>query len=61
MVGGVIALLVVGHLVRFIAYGGIEEYFSPSKRVESQLVAALEQRPGDLAILHAMGEHFPLD
>jgi hypothetical protein len=61
MVGGVIALLVAGYCVRFLLAGGVEEYFSPSKRIESQLVAALEQRPGDLAILRAMEQHFPLD
>jgi hypothetical protein len=59
MVGGFIGLLVVGYLVRFLLAGGVEEYFSESKRVENRLVAALEQRPGDLAILRAMEKHFP--
>ncbi len=59
--GGFIAVLVLAYLARFLWAGGIEEYFSPSKRIENQLVAALEQRPGDLAILRAMEEHFPLD
>jgi hypothetical protein len=61
MIGGVIAFLVFGLIVRAIYAGGIVEYFDPAKRIENRLVEALEQRPGDAAVLAAMKAHFPLD
>lgn len=61
MVGGFIAVLVLGLAVRAFYAGGIVEYFDPAKRIENRLVEALEQRPGDAAVLAAMKEHFPLD
>ncbi|MXP47293.1 hypothetical protein GRI43_07795 [Altererythrobacter luteolus] len=59
-VGFFIAVVIAGLMARFFWAGGIEEYFNPSKQVENQIVEVLEARPGDLAVLRAMEQSFPL-
>lgn len=61
MVGAVIGLILLSLAIRAWMAGGLEELMSPGKRVENQIVAALENNPGDLAVLRAMEQHFPLD
>lgn len=61
MIGGVIGLLVLAYAVRFVAAGGIEEYFNPNKKYENAIVAAFEKQPGNLAVLRAMERQFPLE
>ena len=61
MVGTVIGLILLSLATRAWMAGGLEELMNPGKRAENQIVAALENNPGDLAVLRAMERHFPLD
>ncbi|MCP5396267.1 MAG: hypothetical protein H6918_05985 [Sphingomonadaceae bacterium] len=60
-IGVIIAAIVGGLIVRFVMAGGIEEYYNPSKQIENRIVEAMEARPGDLAVLQAMRDYFPLE
>ncbi|WAT19134.1 hypothetical protein OZN62_06090 [Aurantiacibacter sp. MUD11] len=59
--GAVIGLIVIGLAVRIVMAGGVERYFDPMAVVEDELVAALEEHPGDLLVLDAMRTYFPDD
>ncbi len=56
----VVGLIALSLVARFVWAGGVEEYFNPAKQVENQIVEVLEERPGDLALLRAMEDYFPL-
>ena len=59
MIGALIAMLVIGLIVRVVWAGGFENYFIPGKALENEVVEQLETYPGNAVLLEQLEATFP--